>query len=497
MHIGIDLGTSNTLVSYVNDSGNICKVEFKNGRKENKSLLPSCVAVNNGSIMVGEPALRFRKEHSDCVQANMKDLMGTNETRTFGRGQLSAQDAAEMILSEVMRELRSQFPEEKEFHAFVTVPACFDTTMPRQQTKDALKKAGFIYNENNALIDEPVAAAVAYSTHLDKSKNILVVDFGGGTFDLAMLSSSIVGSAVSTDRIDIVTWGGDRRLGGNDIDELLVKAISKKIKEDTGVELSYPPEDMRYSDSESAAAAILRENIIFVKKQLYSGETDEAELYISSLLDDYDLDIVITADEYRELVRTSIFPRIEKCIDDIIEKSFQNDSWADTVLVVGGMSRELCLCEYLREKFGNARVVIPEDSLYLVSRGAAICNSELKMHIDNKAYSSVGVLIHNLTDVDVIIEEGQNISEGYTVSRYYYPEDKKAVNVGFSVVEFSGKFDPHNYTVVFRQNIAFKKGLFKSSNRFRADFHLNKDNLLDIVITQDDGADKKYSVRFR
>ena len=496
MHVGIDLGTTNTLVSYVNETGNVCRVAFKNGREENKYLLPSCIAVNeSGGISVGQPALDTERLYPNRVLRNTKNYMGTSKTWMLGRSSVDAGYAAEMILSEVLSELKRQFPEEKSFHALVTVPARFDTQAPRLATKEALKRAGFEYDEHNALMDEPVAAAVAYSSRLTGSENILVVDLGGGTFDLSLMRSKIVGLASSENRLEPIAWGGDRELGGNDADKVILSLLLGKAEAQTGFKFkSSDPRDLSYTKEQSEALSRLLESTAEIKSRLYAPGSESADIYIPELFPDVDLSTEITAEEY-ESAAADIADRMRELIRGLYISRGISFETTGRVLVVGGMARERCLLKILSDIFGAEKILIPEEPLYLVARGAAICNSSAAVHIDTRAYSSIGVLTHNRTKTDIIINEGDPVGEDFHVTRYYHPAVDNAVSLTVNVVEFKGSYDRSKCSLVYSASIPLKKRLFAGEQRVKAEFSLDKDNLLSVSLTQTDGSNTQLSVK--
>ncbi len=226
MRVGIDLGTTNTLVSYVDENGTWKLLKFEHsGRRENPYFLPSCLAIKNGSIIVGQPAIDYCLEHPDLFLSNTKYDMGkTGTVYHLENYAITPQEAAQHILNEVYKELTFQFPRETTFNAFVTVPARFGNEA-RQTTKAALISSNFETDES-CLTDEPIAAAVAYSSMLTEDNLVLVVDIGGGTFDLSLLKTSMIGSVV-TNRLEPVAWNGELRLGGNDVDEILIKKMAQ------------------------------------------------------------------------------------------------------------------------------------------------------------------------------------------------------------------------------------------------------------------------------
>ncbi|MBR6385786.1 MAG: Hsp70 family protein [Ruminococcus sp.] len=495
MNIGIDLGTTNTLACYVNNAGMITKIEFKNGRNENKFLLPSCVSVTeSGEILTGQPALERKFSDPETVLENTKYFMGTDKTWTVGRISLTAEKTAEYILREVYRELSEQFPDEKIFNAFVTVPARFDSQIPRIATKNALRNAGFEVNEKNSVTDEPISAAIAYSQYLGGGDTLLVVDIGGGTFDLSLIASKITGNSASADRLVPIGWDGDLYLGGNNFDEILLELMCGQIIEETGINLSAPPDDMNYSSEQSEAAATLRTYIEPLKKQIYSDNDEDAEIYIDELMPDYDFYFTISRKDYENAVR-ELAVRMKSIIERLYKKTDIPMQDTDKILVVGGMAHEYCLVKILEEFFGKEKILIPDDSMYLVARGASICNSNAQIHVDNTAYTSIGVLIKNRSDVDIIIREGDIIDENFSAEREYSTVDKNAWEINITVVEFKGEFSVSSYTTLMSRVISLKRGFFQRNRTLKFNFTFTEDKILKIIVTQQDGTQTPLDVR--
>ena len=499
MNVGIDLGTTNTLCCYVDGSGSLRMIEFKNGKRGEKCILPSCVAVSDNGIVVGQPALDIEKTNPGAVLRNTKYYMGTDKYWKAGRVTMYARDVAEYILKEVMAELKAQFPQERSFSALVTVPARFETQLPRQQTKDALAAAGFLFDNDNALMDEPLAAAVAYSGALHDSRVVLVVDIGGGTFDLSLLHSDMIGAASSNNRVSPLAWNGDMFLGGNDADKLILDMILNKIEDDGEAvfikgEQRTDPRAASYSSDVTNALSRLADGTADIKKQLYDPDTDLSYVYFEELFPGYDLEMEITKEEYIEAA-SDMAKRMREKIEEIYHYSVHTPEETDRVIVVGGMAGELCLNRILNEMFGKEKLLIPKDSMFLVARGAAICNSSLQMHVVSKAYSSIGILIHNETDVDVIVQEGEEITSDFRVERMISPSDKKAARITIKIVEFKGGFDRKKYSVVNNTTVVLQQKLLAKEQMIRGVFTLNKDNLLNVEYTQMGGTPTLVSVK--
>ena len=190
---------------------------------------------------------------------------------------------------------------------------------------------------------------------------------------------------------------------------------------------------------------------------------------------------------------------ISRKMKEIIERLYKKTavSMNDTskVLVVGGMAHEYCLVKILREFFGEDRILIPDDSMYLVARGAAICSSNTQIHVDNAAYTSIGVLVKNRTAVDVIIHEGDIIDENFSAEREYSTVNKNAWEINITVVEFKGDFSVSSYTTLISRVISLKRSIFRKNDTLKFSFTFTEDKILRIIVTQQDGTQTPLDVR--
>ncbi|MBQ7989893.1 MAG: Hsp70 family protein [Oscillospiraceae bacterium] len=449
MRVGIDLGTTNTVASYIDENGIWNCLEFRQGREDEKRFLPSVVAAENGRICVGAAALDAAMRSPGDVIYDAKANMPTPGKEYFIGGiSITAQEASTQILREVYRELKDRFPSEKSFNAFVTVPTGF-MTEARIATKTALRNAGFETNED-CLTDEPIAAAVSYSTRLDGDRLVLVVDMGGGTFDLSLLKTSIIGASVGADRLEPVGHGRDMHLGGNDVDDLLVHAMSLKFIEDGGTDLDLPLSAVYHDRELAAAVRRMRELTLDIKKQLYSG--DRAFVFVRDLYGGADLDFSITQAEYAMLM-TDLAARYKRCIDNTFVGIGYTVSDVDHVIMAGGMAHETVLLGLLSSMFGRDRIIIPDDAMYMVSKGAAICNSDIRLRVENRSYTTIGLLRDSGRGVEVLIREGEIIRTGQILTAEITPASKDATAINIQIAEFTGEFDPSRYTVILSGNV--------------------------------------------
>lgn len=504
MRVGIDLGTTNTVVCYVDENGlthyldfinNGSPVEFLiNESSERKYFLPSCVAVKNGRVVVGQEAVEYGMENPADFFCNTKGDMKTPDKR-LDNAELTPIAAAEAILNEAYSELQSQFPDEREFNAFVTVPTRFPIEA-RLATKEALKRSAFVTDEH-CLTDEPIAAAIAYSSRLDGGRVILVVDIGGGTFDLSLLKTHIIGTSTNPDKLEPVAWDADNDLGGKDVDDILVRKMTEKFRSVSGIDLYG---QIFADEKQTAAAALLRSKTLTLKKQLYAEGSDKASVLIPDLYNGYDLDFVITANEY-EREMEELTNRMSDCINNLFVGNAYSKSQVDHVLVVGGMAHEICLQKLLRKTFGSGRILIPDDSMMLVSRGAAICNSDFRLEVDNRAYSSIGLLKNSGQEVSDIIKEGASIKAGATFEGYFTLADDDATAFDLELVEYRGAFSSNKYTTIKKEKIqlsrrkSWKNLLPISKLRIGLKIVFSEDKIFTITVTQPDGTNEDISIR--
>jgi molecular chaperone DnaK len=231
--VGIDLGTTNTVAAVNND---LVRSDSSGG-----GVLPSVVAFPpDGMRLVGSEARRRRPIDPKNTIASSKRLMGrkwySNETRMFRSrytfdmergsdgaptfvtrsGSFTATDIATMILEKIC--LRSSY-DPSEVTGFISVPVTFYEE-EREQTKEAGLQAGLA---DVVIVDEPVAAAQAYlSTFRESVKLAAIYDLGGGTFDLAVVDCS-------SSKLKVLGYGGDRYLGGDDLDQALARWVSGEV----------------------------------------------------------------------------------------------------------------------------------------------------------------------------------------------------------------------------------------------------------------------------
>jgi molecular chaperone DnaK len=272
--VGIDLGTTNSLVAYIDpQTGKPRCIPGPSG----SALCPSVVSLDaDGSIIVGEPARRRLLTQPERTIYSVKRLMGRGladvqaELRLFPfRVDPSSNNVIRVKLGDkiftppeissfILRELRNwaeAYFGETIDRAVITVPAYFNDAQ-RQATKDAGKLAGL---EVLRLVNEPTAAALAYGLHEQQRGTVGVYDLGGGTFDISVLKLISTGEG---DIFQVLSTNGDTHLGGDDIDHLVQAFVHEQILQHDQIDFS----------PHSELAQELRRELIAVKHKLSEVE---------------------------------------------------------------------------------------------------------------------------------------------------------------------------------------------------------------------------------
>ncbi len=222
--IGIDLGTTNSVVSYMQPDGKWKVIP----NPEGKNTTPSVVAFKaNGEEIVGDAAKRQMVTNIDTV-ASIKRKIGTNEKTHINciNKDLTPQEISAKILQYMKKYAEDNLGQKIE-KAVITVPAYFNDAQ-RQATKDAGVIAGL---DVVRIINDPTAAALAYGMENKGNEKVLVFDLGGGTFDVSILE-------IGDGTFEVISTAGDNKLGGDDWDEEVQKWILKEIQNEFNVNLA-------------------------------------------------------------------------------------------------------------------------------------------------------------------------------------------------------------------------------------------------------------------
>ena len=366
--IGIDLGTTNSVVAIMD--GKEPKVI---ANEEGHRTTPSVVAfTKDGEVLVGQVARRQAITNPKNTVFSVKRFMGRTYEEAAEEAKRVPYDVVRTesggvavqigdkrytppeISARVLQKLKraaEQYLGEPVTEAVITVPAYFNDAQ-RQATKDAGRIAGL---EVKRIVNEPTAAALAYG--LDKKKNevIAVYDFGGGTFDISILE---VGENV----VEVIATNGDTHLGGDDIDERIMRYLIEEFRKETGIDVS----------GDKMVLQRLKEAAEKAKIELSS--VMETEINLPFLTADH------TGPKHMNIRLTRA--KLEQLIEDLIERTMipvrkaledagKKPSDIDEVVLVGGSTRIPKVQEVVRNFFGKEpnRSVNPDE---VVAIGAAV-----------------------------------------------------------------------------------------------------------------------------
>ena len=344
--IGIDLGTTNSVVGIMDKNGPMI-VPNNLGER----LTPSVVGfTKTGEILVGKKARRGAIMNIGRTVFSIKRHMGTGHRVKIDNKEYSPQEISAIILQKLKQDAEEYFGED--IHdAVITVPAYF-TDAQRQATKDAGEIAGFNVRR---IIDEPTAAALAYGLDKEKDQTLLVYDFGGGTFDVSIIE-------IISGVFRVMGINGNTLLGGDDIDNRIVQLLVKEFQEKNGINLSEDPVAMQRLKEVAEEAKIelseVRESHILCEAITMS---DKGPLTLESTLTRERLEDLI-----RDLVESTRGP-----MDKALADAGITPKQIDTVLLVGGTTRIPLVQQTVKNhlKITPHRDISPEE---VVAMGAAV-----------------------------------------------------------------------------------------------------------------------------
>lgn len=364
--IGIDLGTSNSAAAII-VAGKPEVIPSAEGVSLGGKAFPSYVAfTKDGTRLIGEPARRQAVSNPDRTIAAIKRKMGENYTVTIDDKKFTPQEISAMILQKIKQDAEAYIGEPVK-KAVITVPAYFNDAQ-RTATKDAGTIAGL---EVVRIINEPTAACLAYG--LDKSKaktlKICVLDLGGGTFDVTIMEMGAVdGKGV----FEVVSTSGDTKLGGTDMDKIIVDWVVSEFKKKNNVSLR----------EDSTAMARVLDAGEKAKIELSTAYSTRINLPFLSQNEDgpLHLDIEMTRAKLEELI-APVLRRLESPMQRAIDDAGFPPSGVDKVILVGGPTRMPSVRDAFKKFFGKE----PErsvDPMECVAIGAAIQGAVMAGEVD-------------------------------------------------------------------------------------------------------------------
>jgi len=391
--VGIDLGTTNSAVAYVDFDGRPEMIQNADG----DNTTPSVVAFEDDSVLVGAAALAQAAVNPEATILAVKRHMAERGFAVnIGGSIYTPQEISALILKKLKNdtELALGRPVEE---AVITAPAHFNTAQ-RAATREAGEIAGLNVKR---ILDEPAAAALAYKLNEEDRLNILVFDLGGGTLDISVLR-------VARGRFSVLSTGGDNLLGGTDFDEAIVSFLARQFQQQHRLNLL---------ESGPVVRERLREAAEEAKKKL--SFKDKVRVSVPFVLPEkaLSLDVALTREQFEAECRP-LFERMLAPINEALKYAKLTPRDVDEVLFSGGSTRMPRVRDMVAEMFGKQPLskINPDECVAL---GAAIAAAEGTTKVTFKASRSLGVEIAGGT-FSPLIERGSTLptvaDDSYTTS---------------------------------------------------------------------------------
>lgn len=468
--IGIDLGTTNSVVSYPNKTEKGIDVEFI--KINGDYLVPSFIYVGKGNkYVVGKKAKEKTNTDPERVLSSYKPYIGDDrilkEIDGVGYNSFTATSIA---LKYIKAGIDKEFPNGIN-GVVITVPAYF-TENQKSDTTRAAKHAGL---DVKGIITEPSASAFSYiETHEmgEEGKTVLVYDIGGGTFDVSIVYLTDEGFAT------VIGIGGDQYLGGDDFDELLADYIEKKY---------YPRSNFSTNNKQILVRACERVKI----EMMDNGITDkEYKIDVSAIDTSVDIQPTITYKEFKEITKPLVDNTLRIVNDVLVSAGLDIKTDIDNILLVGGSSRLLNIREALDEMTGGKFDLNKRDPYlvkpdYSVSWGASVY---AQLIMDKETDKVTDILSKNLGIADnkgkmlVVLEKGLPVPATGSRAITNPLDDQEMLSIG--VYEGVSE-NVLNNTLIGSMEIKLPKGLKRHELEATVKFKINADGILEVFIMGD------------
>lgn len=379
MIIGIDLGTTNSLVSYFSENGSVI-IPNRFGEK----LTPSVISFGyNGEVYVGKIAKERIITHPASTKELFKRSMGSNKEFIINENKFTAEELSSFIIRS-LKEDAEEYLGSKVNEAIISVPAYFNDKQ-RKATQLAGKLAGL---KVERIVNEPTAAAIAYGLqNRNSNTKFLVFDLGGGTFDVSILE-------IYKNVMEVHAVAGDNYLGGDDFTEILINMFLK--------------------DNELESCNLNPTTIALIKKQAEKAKqmlSKQRDVVIECKVNDELIKYKISLDDYEkncQLLLTKIRKLIERTLKDAEIKLRD----IDEVLLVGGATKLYIIRNFVGKLFGRLPNISinPEEAVAL---GAGIQGAMKERNELIKDIVLTDVCPYTLGTEISILKEGEYYESGH------------------------------------------------------------------------------------
>ena len=348
--VGIDLGTTNSVVSVIDEEKNPMTIEV-----DGVKLLPSVVSLAENGFMVGQIAKNMLVLEPSKTIASIKRHMGEDIVFPIGDKNMRPEEISGLILKKIKQAVVNVFSlnENDALRAVITVPAYF-TEVQRDATKEAAELAGL---KVERIINEPTAAALAFGLSKMDEAVYAIYDFGGGTFDVSIIESN-------QGLVEVLASTGNNHLGGDDIDNKLADYLWHKF-----LATNHLPKETLRSDNEKARLIRIAE-----RTKIQLSDTDSVTIQESFFANikgiNHHLEITVQRSDFENLIQSIVNETIQH-LRKAVQESGLTFAELDGIVLVGGSSRIPLVTEQIEAQLDISPTLIdlPDEA---VSHGAAI-----------------------------------------------------------------------------------------------------------------------------
>jgi molecular chaperone DnaK len=379
--VGIDLGTTNSVVAAVMEGGHAEVIPNAEGGR----TTPSVVAfTEDGQRLVGQVAKRQAILNPEATVYSVKRFIGrkwdevseeakmvsykvtkdsSGAVRIEIRGKLYAPEEISAIILRKLAEDAGKFLGERVTEAVITVPAYFNDAQ-RQATKDAGQIAGL---EVLRIINEPTAAALAYGLDKKEQETVMVFDLGGGTFDVSLLD---VGDGL----VEVRAVNGDGHLGGDDFDKRIVDWLADQFKADQGIDLRNDPQALQrlFEAAERAKVELSSQTQTQINLPFITADASGPK----------HLNLTLTRSTFEQLTE-DLIERLRGPVEAALADAKVTADDIDEVILVGGSTRMPAVQNLVRRLTGGKEPNMTVNPDEVVAIGAALQAGVLKGEVED------------------------------------------------------------------------------------------------------------------
>ncbi|MDP4183065.1 MAG: molecular chaperone HscC [Bacillota bacterium] len=445
--IGIDLGTTNSLVSYWTEDG---AVIIPNSLGQN--LTPSVVSIDdNGDVLVGQIAKERQITHPEMSASVFKRNMGSKKKYILGSKEFIPEELSAIVLKALKEDAEHYFGAPVS-EAVISVPAYFSDAQ-RKATKRAGELAGLRVDR---LITEPTAAAIAYGLHLRNTETkFLVFDLGGGTFDVSILE-------LFDNIMEVRAVAGDNYLGGEDFTEILVNLFLKR-------------HSLTASELENKTLSLLKKQAEVAKRAF----SEKKVATISCPINEETLSLDITLEEY-DAATKHLFQRLREPVERALSDASLKISDIEAILLVGGATKLPLIRSFVSKLFGKLAFanINPDE---VVALGAGV-----QAALKGKEASIKEVILTDVCPYTLGTSVTVRKSQGFHEPGHFLPIIERNTTIPVSKVE-------RLYTIYDNQKII-------NVDILQGESRLSKDNIflgeLNVPVPPKNAGEEAIDIRF-